>query len=329
MSLSDLGLIDVKSKTLLIDGDIVIYQPCCIFTDDSDQSRRMIAKHIGNKIDRMMEDAGCDTYIIFLTTKFNFRDQLVDDYKANREETERPINLAWAKRWAVNNLNAHFHKGLEADDLLGIHMKKDRVIWSLDKDLRQIAGEHLDYYPNPTNPKKDLARVITVTKEGHLFLKKWVTEAGNKRQKIVFSGDIGLYFQMLIGDTTDNILGCAKREARAPKSGPNKGILGDVKRHGVGEMAAYKLVINAIMYKGNKTESEAVLEMVKAQYFKIWGDDWQKHLETQANLLFMVRLQRGDVFRRWTVDGRKEYFHLVEGKVLTEEVFLNDYATKG
>ena len=325
MSLSELGLIGVKSKTLLIDGDIIIYQPCCIFTDDDDQSRRQIARHINNKIDKMMEDAGCDTYMFFVTTKFNFRDQLVDDYKANRVDAERPVNLAWAKRWAVNSLNAHFHKGLEADDLLGIHMKKDRVIWSLDKDLKQIAGEHLDYHDD----KGKEPYINTVTKEGHLFLKKWVTDAGNARKKIQFSGDIGLYFQMLIGDTTDNILGCAERKATAPKSGPNKGILGDVKRHGVGEMAAYKLVVNAIMYKGSKTASEAVLDMVKAQYSKIWGNDWQVHLETQANLLFMVRLQRGDVFRRWTVDGRKEYFHLIEGKVLTEEVFLNDYSTKG
>lgn len=323
MSLSDLGLVDVVSKTLLIDGDIVIYQPCCIFNEDDDQARRMIAKTINNKVDKMMADAGCDTYMFFVTTKANFRDQLVDDYKANRSEAERPVNLAWAKHWAVKHLTAFWHKGLEADDLLGIYQKKNTVIWSLDKDLRQIDGAHLEYYGD----KDKDSRVINITKEGHLFLKQWTTEAGNARKKIVFSGNIGLYFQMLIGDTTDNILGCAERKATAPKSGPNKGVLGKVKRHGVGEMQAYKLVIAAIMYRGSMSNDEAVLKMVKAEYFKIWGKDWQVHLETQANLLFMVRLKRGEIFRRWTHDNRKEYFHLTEGRILTEEVFLNDYAT--
>ena len=146
MSLEDLGLIDyeVVDKTLLLDGDIVIYQPCCVFNEDDDQSRKLIAKNINTKIERLMEAAECNTYIMFVTTKFNFRDHLVDDYKANRQDVERPVNLAWAKRWAVDNLNTHFHKGMEADDLLGTHQTDDTVIWSLDKDLRQIPGSHLD-----------------------------------------------------------------------------------------------------------------------------------------------------------------------------------------
>ena len=320
MSLADLGLVGVKSKTLLIDGDIVIYQPCCIFNNDTDQDRRQIGRHINNKIDKMMEDAGCDKYILFVTTKFNFRDQLVDDYKANRDDVDRPVNLAWAKRWSLKNLNAYFHKGLEADDLIGIHMGKDKVIWSLDKDLKQIEGEHLDYLDD----KNKEPTITNVTKEGHLHLKERVTESRNARKKNEFSGDNGLYFQMLIGDSTDNILGCAQRKDVVTKSGPNKGKVTN-KRVGIGEMKAYKLIINAIINKKDKTPSEAVLELVKQEYFKIWGKNWQYHMETQANLLYMVRLQRGEIIRRWTVDGRKEYFHLVEGKILTEEVFLNDY----
>ncbi len=317
MSLADLGLVDVESKTLLIDGDIVIYQPCCIFNNDSDSDRLQIGRHINNKIDKMMEDAGCDKYILFVTTKFNFRDDLVDDYKANRDDVDRPVNLAWAKRWSLKNLNAYFHKGLEADDLLGIHMGKGKVIWSLDKDLRQIAGEHLDYYPDPKNPKKELSRIVTVTEEGSLNLKEWVTEEGNPRKKVLFNGNIGLYFQMLVGDSTDNIIGCGILVPAKTKSG--------FKRKGVGEMAAYKKIIKAVMNKGKMKNDEAVLSLVKQEYFKVHGKNWQYHLETQANLLFMVRQQRGEIIRRWTVDGRKEYFHLVEGKILTEEVYLNDY----
>lgn len=316
MSLGDLGLIGVREKTLLIDGDIVIYQPCCIFNEDDDQSRNQIKKHISNKIDKMMIDADCMKYIMFVTTKFNFRDALVDDYKANRTDVERPVNLAWAKRWCVNKLNNHYHKGLEADDLLGIYNGKDTVIWSLDKDLRQLPGEHLD---------DETGKVITVTEEGRLDLKKWVTEEGNAKEKIYFDGTIGLYYQMLIGDSTDYILGCGIREERTYKTGAKKGE-NYIARKGVGPKAALSKLTTAIMRRGSKTMLEAGLDCVKAEYYKVHGKDWQKHLETQANLLYMVRLQRGEIIRRWTYDGRKEYFHLVEGRILSEKVFLNDYA---
>ncbi len=309
MSLEDLGLIDyeVVDKTLLIDGDIVIYQPCCIFNEDDDQSRRMIAKYINKKIDDLMEAAGCNTYIMFVTTKFNFRDKLVDDYKANRQDVDRPVNLAWAKKWAVGKLNNHYHKWLEADDLLGIHMKEDTVLWSLDKDLRQIPGQHLD---------DKTRKVITVTEEGTLR-EDTITSAktGKTKKKVYFDGLIGFYFQMLIGDTTDNIIGCATRVNMVRKTGANKG-QSYVKRSGVGSGAAMKLIAQAAMYRGSRTATEAALDAVIGAYKKIHGNNWQVHLETQANLLFMVREQKGEVIKRWTFDGRDEYFDLVKGEII-------------
>ena len=315
MSMKDLGIIGHKSKTLLIDGDIIVYQPCCIFNEDTDQARRQIAKHISNKVDKLMEDAGCDRFIMFVTTKFNFRDMLVDDYKANRNEADRPTNLAWAKRWAIAKLSNFYRKGLEADDLLGIYTGKDTVIWSTDKDLRQIPGEHLD---------EETREIITVKAEGRLEEKHWVTESGNKLNKIYFEGLIGLYFQMLIGDSTDNILGCAKREEVTVKSGPNKGKV-NVKRVGVGPKAAYNAIIKSIMANPMKPAEQA-LKAVIAEYKKRFGNGWQVNLETQANLLFMVREMPTDsLIKRWTFDGRDEYFDIDEGVIVTKEVFLNDY----
>lgn len=314
MSLSDLGIIGHKSKTLLIDGDIVIYQPCCIFNEDDDISRRQIIKYINSKVEKLMAAADCDKYIMFVTTKFNFRDDLVDDYKANREDIERPVNLAWAKRWAITALNNHYHKGLEADDLLGIYSAEDTVIWSLDKDLRQLPGEHLD---------DATGEIILVSEEGRLALNKYVTEAGKPKEKIYFDGNVGLYYQMLIGDSTDNILGCAKRETGVYKSGAKQG-KAYKKRKGVGPKAALNLITSAVMKKGTRTISEAALDTVILEYKKLHGKDWQQHLETQANLLYMVREQYGEIIKRWTFDGRDEYFNLESGKVISKEVFLND-----
>lgn len=315
MSLDALGLIGVQDKILLVDGDIIVYQPCCIFTDDTDQAKRQIARHISNKLDRLMEDAGCTRYMFFVTTKFNFRDDLVNDYKANRLEVERPVNLAWAKRYVVNKLQSYYRKGLEADDLLGIYTGDNTVIWSTDKDLRQIPGEHLD---------EETREIITITEAGRLEEKHWVTESGNKRNKIYFEGLIGLYFQMLTGDSTDNIIGCAKREEVTVKSGKNKGNV-EIKRVGVGPKAAYNAIIKGIMANIKDPEGQA-LSVVIEQYKKRFGDEWQYNLETQANLLFMVREMPTDsLIKRWTFDGRDEYFDLEEGVIVTKEVFINDY----
>jgi 5'-3' exonuclease len=307
MSLGDLGLIDYVSRTLLIDGDLIVFQSCCVFNEDDDQSRRMIIKTVNQKIERLMQAADCDKYIMFLTTKFNFRDFLVDDYKLNRSEEERPVNLKWAKRWATTTLNCHYHKMLEADDLLGIYMTDETVLWSLDKDLRQIPGDHLD---------DATGTVIEITNEGMLRVDTKVNSKGKKEDKVYFAGTVGLYYQMLIGDSTDYIVGCGKRVEAVRKSGKDKGQT-YIKRAGVGPKTAVGIILTAVMSNsGNVLES--ALNAVILEYKKVHGSDWQKELETQANLLFMVRKQYGEVIQRWTYDGREEYFDLVEGVILDD-----------
>lgn len=316
MSLSDLGMEGFVSRTLLIDGDIAIYQPCCVFNEDSDIDRKQIKKLISNKISKLMEIAECDTYIMFVTTKFNFRDDLVSDYKLNRINVERPVNLAWAKRWAADNLNTHYHRKLEADDLLGIHMTKDSVIWSLDKDLRQIPGKHID---NATEEVIEIDEFGVIRPKGNSYY---------------FTGTIGLYFQMLTGDPTDYIVGCGKRVPSVYKSGAKIG-QSYIRRKGVGAKEAYNILLGGIL-KGtpkllagrtkdslssiqyNELRLKAAKYAVGREYGKLHGSNWLKELETQANLLFMVREQHGEVIKRWTYDNRDEYFDLIEGKILND-----------
>ena len=51
--------------------------------------------------------------------------------------------------------------------------------------------------------------------------------------------------------------------------------------------------------KQGKEPTEAALEAVIQQYKLLHKEDWQHHLETQANLLFMVRKQYGEVIQRF------------------------------
>ena len=299
MSLADLDLIgcEIVDKTLIVDADIIVYRPCCVFNEDDDMSRRQIGKYINLKLDELMEASECTKYILFFTTKFNFRDDLVDDYKGNRADVERPVNLTWAKRWAMDNLNSFYHKGLEADDLLGIHMKDDTVLWSLDKDLRQIPGQHLD---------DATQKIITITEEGKLE---------DRGKKVYFDGTVGFHYQLLIGDSTDHIVGCGKRVEAVYKSGAKKGET-YIKRQGIGPKAALKIITEAAIAKGSKPLLEATLNAVVEKYKDLWGGDWQKHLETQAQLLFMIREQDGDKVNMWTYDNRDAWFDLSKGVFL-------------
>lgn len=80
----------------------------------------------------------------------NFRRELTPDYKANRSEDHKPTHLEAIKEYLVREHSGHLSQGCEADDFFGqgcLDTKsKGRVpiIVSIDKDLRQISGVHLN-----------------------------------------------------------------------------------------------------------------------------------------------------------------------------------------
>ena len=302
-------------RVLGIDGDIILYKPCCVLNDDSDMDRAKIAEIVQSQIQQMLIDARCDKYYFFVTTSTNFRDHIVDDYKANRKDVVRPVNLKWAKQWAVANLNAVWKAGMEADDLLGIFAEQHDhpVIWSLDKDLRQIPGEHLD---------DETRQIVTVTKLGKLQ---------DKGKKTYFDGGCGFYYQLLVGDGADHIIGCGARVTKVYKSGKKKGE-SYVARSGVGPKEALGIITEAVVSVLNGTDSlklATVHAAVGAKYKELHGANWQVELENNANLLFMVREMREDVvpsgvIKQWTYDGRDSYMNIKTGVVFND---LADAAT--
>lgn len=288
---------------LNIDGDLLVYKACAVMDEDTDSARKGIAKLLARQVATLQRDAGADDYTLFLTTKLNFRDHFVDDYKANRDKTVRPVNLKWAQTWAWQNLQGKIHKYMEADDLLGSHQTDSTVIHSTDKDLRQIPGKHLDDSTRKVFEIGDMGKLET------------------RGDKEYFEGTMGLYFQMLTGDSTDWIVGCGKRKLIEIKSGPNKGNM-KLRRVGIGPKDAMQRILKVLVTaKMSKQDDEVakrmVLDMILREYKRVYGqEEGLKNLEIQANLLYMIREQHGDVVRRWTYDNRVEYFDITTGETL-------------
>ena len=91
----------------------------------------------------------------------------------------------------------------EADDLLGIEQAKDpetRIICTLDKDLRQVPGNHYSWEIRGTVNGKEWTR---------------------PEERLIVSPREGLfnfYWQMIMGDASDNIFGYdGKARQKVPK----------------------------------------------------------------------------------------------------------------
>jgi len=142
-------------KVLLIDGDIVAYQAASgsehpIQWDDDLWTLHSYESETNQKadeiIDSLMEQSGCKKKMVFLSGKKVFRKEIDTEYKANRIDKRKPMGLSAVRSHLKKNHRAKSMEHLEADDLLGIYATKNPdkyIIWSPDKDLRQIAGQHL------------------------------------------------------------------------------------------------------------------------------------------------------------------------------------------
>lgn len=133
-------------------------------------------KHPGQEIEYT-------TFISGNKKKKNFRKEIDPQYKAHRKKEHRPTYLEDILQYLIDNHNGYRTEGCEADDFFGHAQsdarkdKKEPVVVSVDKDLKQLWGEHLN-----------------------LVTRKFETVRKNQAR---------LFFwrQMLQGDTADNIRG--------------------------------------------------------------------------------------------------------------------------
>ncbi len=161
----------------LIDGDLVAFR--CAASAEGELEAWVAAARCDSFIDEIVAATGCDEYEVWLSGSNNFRYAVYPEYKANRKGGYRPKWEVETKEHLKREHTAQVIDNAEADDMLGAKQTKDTIIVTNDKDLKMIKGLHYD-------PVKKLLWTISPEEATRWF-----------------------YYQMLVGDTVDNIKGVA------------------------------------------------------------------------------------------------------------------------
>ena len=167
----------------LIDGDLVAFR--CAASCKEDDPQEVALHRCDELIRQILSEVNATEYIVYLSSKTNFRKVINPEYKANRKDQPIPKYLQDCKDFIVNTWNAENREYYEADDLLGINQIEGSVICTLDKDLLMIPGKHYSW------------QIAGAT---------WIREARWEETKEL-DGLRQFYIQMLAGDSSDNIKG--------------------------------------------------------------------------------------------------------------------------
>lgn len=146
---------------------------------------------------------------IYLTSndRSNFRFAIAKTlpYKANREGKPKPLHYLELREWLIDKWNAIVVTDMEADDAIGLEASKDpfhTLAWHKDKDINQVSCWH-GWYESKAKYNKKLYFVEPL---GDLRLER--TTGG--KLELNCTGQYLLWYQMLCGDSSDNIPPLAK-----------------------------------------------------------------------------------------------------------------------
>jgi DNA polymerase-1 len=141
---------------LLIDGDILIYKAISSVEQEIEFEPDvwMMMTDLGDAKDAfvtqltnlIMQVDGCEPKICVSDSQANFRKEIYPQYKANRKGQRKPMGFKPFRQWVLSSYPCLSKPSLEADDVLGILATKpgnNAIIYSIDKDLKQIPGQHL------------------------------------------------------------------------------------------------------------------------------------------------------------------------------------------
>jgi DNA polymerase-1 len=187
------------ARIALIDADTLIYAAAL-------NSEKAVEWHDGlwtlhsdfneakDRFERMVEDIEDalepDKLIMTLsdsTPEARWRMAVMPTYKQNRKKTRRPLVFTALREYVHETYDTFEREGLEGDDILGIlatrdtnRESEDRIIVSIDKDLKTIPGKLYNY----GKPELD---VVNISED---------------------EADYWHLYQTLTGDATDGYPGC-------------------------------------------------------------------------------------------------------------------------
>lgn len=228
----------------LIDADNVAV--ACAFSAENEEVEVAIAR-TNTMVENILADAKATEYELWLSGPKNFRYNVYPEYKANRIGMARPKWEQECREFLKQTWQANIADGVETDDMVGIRLHSlgdSAIACHLDKDLNQIKGQHFNW---------ELWRQGVVIRE-----KRWYEVSPSE-------ADYWFFYQLLVGDTTDNIKG-------VPGIGPKKaaGIL-----HGCeSNRERYEAVLD-------RYSCEEELDM-NAQCVYIWrkeNDNWRNLID--------------------------------------------------
>lgn len=185
----------MSETVALIDADSIVYILAWKFKDQSPYDTNdymQVQGQVDQFIIGILQAVDAESYVGALGHKqpcFRYNIAKYKPYKGTRKEKD-PWVVAWEpviRNRLFNTWGFISIAGFEADDIvsLGTHIWPNYVICSPDKDLKQLPGTHFDY-------KKGQIVDISVRQADYLF-----------------------WYQMLVGDVTDNVAGL-------PGYGPKK-----------------------------------------------------------------------------------------------------------
>jgi DNA polymerase-1 len=180
--------------TLLIDGDIVLYQHATAVEEAFDWGDDLWTLHADASeakqrldywVKNVMEKFNAGRCIFALTGNDNWRLQVMPSYKAHRKTTRKPVVYKALKEYIRVAYRVYETPTLEADDVLGLlatgaypGIKEPLIVVSADKDLKTIPCRLY-------NPNDDSDRVVSVEEANWNHL-----------------------YQTLVGDASDGYPGC-------------------------------------------------------------------------------------------------------------------------
>lgn len=195
------------TKNILVDGDVVLYEVCNACETAVDWGDDMWTLHSDfrearQRFDcwlsdiRMRLDAG--RVVVAFSGPKNWRKTVLSTYKSHRKKHRKPLAFYELKKYCHDVYKTYQVDILEADDVLGLlsgspglgRIKGEKIIVTIDKDLKTIPGLHYD----PNHPD---CGVFEVSED---------------------DANYNHLFQTLTGDSVDGYSGCPgigpKRAAR-------------------------------------------------------------------------------------------------------------------